>query len=749
MQTNGADSSLRLVASRHLVVVDLGRASFVGHAVFGGRRLYDKNATEVVRLFATPRTVDEAIAEAIRREIVPAWIAREVGADAAALARRLAAFLREARAAGFLIPADGAADEEKAVAARLRKTYGRDYARAFGLDAIEDAYEPVPAVRLEERLAAPEGPLEPVRFLLLGWCFAQSVRPLLEAEARRRGLEATVHVGFPVDFHLVAEVAPDVTVLQLSHRLVLAPLLDPFPFLAPEEVERRVAAAQAAIREAIAAAARAVPADRLLLVEGIAAPQTSPLGALDFRHPVGFFEVVARLNRTAREETAALANALFVDEEALLASFGKSRILDDLVSTYSHHGMLAFEAGPAAGAPLRRESFALEEKTDLQQILARAYVDLFEAWRGRGLLRCVAVDLDGTLWPGEIADDAFSFDSGELTVPLMYGRFGGLHQALKIVKDRGILLAVVSKNSREDVLAKWRPDAVPLGLGVSREETAHYLRPEDFAVLKIGWEPKSEQLRALAAELGISLAEIAFVDDHPVEREEVRQRLPEVLVLGDDMNRVREALLTSPRFQPIARTDEARRRAETTRARLAREAEAREAPDRAAFLASLAVRCLVRRERDQARVARVAELLRRTNQFNTSGRRLGEAEVAALIAREDAAVFTLEVADRFADYGLVGAALLEGAELACCALSCRVIGVEAEVVLLRRAALFARARGAEMRAPFVRTDRNLPALRLFLAPGFEKLADGSGYRFDFARHEPPADPPHCAVREES
>lgn len=735
-----------LVTSRYLVQVDLGGASFVGHAIFGGRRIYDRKGVEVLGLFREPRALDAAVAEALRREIVPRWVSNEVGSDSAAIAARLASFIREMRHAGFLVAAASAAEEEAAAIRRLRRTYGRDYARAFGLDAIEDAYEPALAVPLEGRLAASDAPLEPVSFLLLGWCFAQSVRPLLQEEARARGLEAAVHVGFPEDLHLVEELRPDVTVLQLSHRLILAPLLNGFHALPPGELERRLEAATGVVRRAIADAGAAVPAAKTLLVQGIAAPQTSPLGALDHRQPVGFFEAIAQLNRAAREEVAARANALFVDEERLLANHGKRALLDDLVSTYSHHGILAFEAGAAAGKS-RVESFGMEERTELQAILARAYVDLFEIARGRRQIRVVAVDLDGTLWPGEIADEDFSFDSNALTVPLMYGRFGGLHEALKILRDRGILLAVASKNERADVLGKWRPERVPLGLGVAPEETGHYLRAEDFAVLKIGWGPKSEALREIAGELGVALAEIAFVDDHPVEREEVRQALPQVLVLGDDMNRVREALLTSPRFQPLERSEEARRRAETTRARLAREEAERRTPDRAGFLASLGVRATVRRERDGAHAGRISELLRRTNQFNTTKRRLGEAEVEALIAREDAAVFTLEVKDRFTDYGLVGVAVIEGPELSCFALSCRVIGVEAEIALLRRALLFARGRGGELRVPFTRTERNLPATRLFLVPGFEKLEDGAGYRFDFAGHEPPADPPHCAVEE--
>jgi FkbH-like protein len=631
---------------------------------------------------------------------------------------------------------------------RIRRRIGRDYARSFGLDAIEDAFEPLAPVSLEARLAAPAAS-ERVSFLLLGWCAVQSVRPALEAEARERGLEASVAVGFPGDCHLADEVAADVIVVQLSHRVILAPVFDCFYRLAPEEAAARVDAACAAIERAVAAAGeRAAARGALLLVQGIASPQTSPLGAAtEARRPpgLGFFDAVARLNAAARAAVAARRDALFVDEDALLAAHGKRRLMDDLVSTYSHHGALAAVPSPEGEAAPEEALGAA-----FHAIFARAYLDLYEAWRGRRAIRCVAVDLDGTLWPGEIGDDAFSFDDPGLTVPLMYGRFGGLQQALRILRGRGILLAVVSKNDRATVLAKWRKERVPLGLGVAPEETEHYLGPEDFVALKIGWERKSEQIRALAGELGVALAEIAFIDDHPVEREEVRRALPEVLVLGDDMRRVREVLLSSPRFQVLEASAEARARSETTRARLLREEAARATGgDHRAFLASLGVRCRVRRERDGARAARISELLRRTNQFNTTGERLGAAEVEARIARPGAAVLSMEVADRFAAYGLVGVALVEAGEVTCFALSCRVIGLEVERPLLRRALLAAAGdERRRVRVLFRKTDRNLPASRLFLAEGFEPLADGGGYIFDLARREAPADPEHCTVEEE-
>jgi FkbH-like protein len=668
---------VRWRASRFLVKLDLGGgATLIGHAILGQRRIADGPGAAFIGLFDAPRTAGEAAA---RAGIAPEAAAR--------LVSDLADF-------GWLV-ADGT-DEDAAVVARVHARARRGAAAHDLLGAIEDEHvAPAP-------LSLAEG--EPVSLLVLGMCSAQAAAPAVEAEARSRGLRAKVQFGLCEDVHLVGVLDPDVVVLQLAHRVLLAPLLDGLDAISPTELRLAAARAAAEVERAVAAAAAATKRG-LLLVQGVAAPQTSPLGARDARHDLGAFDAVAVLNRAARRAAAA-AGALFIDEDALFARHGKAALLDDLVAPFSHHGVTA--AGHA--------------------LVARAWLDAWELSRRRGAVRLVVVDLDGTLWPGEVAAPDWSMDSGRLVVPLLYERFAGLHEVLGILKRRGILLAVASKNTEAVVRARWRPELLPPAPTAERDGARHVLGPDDFVALKIDWRPKSEMIRELAGELGVPLEAIAFIDDHPVEREEVRRMLPAVLVLGAD---ARATLLTSPRFDATGRTPEAARRTETTRARLERDAAERSAMDRQAFLGSLGVRCRVRLEEEPARLARVAELLERTTQFNTSGRRYTADELAAL------RVVTLDCADRFADYGLTGAAVLDGDGLSVFALSCRVIGLEVEGLLLRRAVEVHRARAtAPLRVVFVPTDRNLPATRLVALAGGAIIAADAPL--------PPL-PAHCTV----
>ena len=107
-----------------------------------------------------------------------------------------------------------------------------------------------------------------------------------------------------------------------------------------------------------------------------------------------------------------------------------------------------------------------------------------------------------------------------------------------------------------------------------------------------------------------------FIDDSARERERVRQSLPEVTVLGEDLFGLRRTLLTDPRLQPARLTREAAGRSDLVRAQLQR-ARLRDArADEAAFLASLQVVSDVERLTTATATAevllRVEELFERT-----------------------------------------------------------------------------------------------------------------------------------------
>jgi FkbH-like protein len=240
------------------------------------------------------------------------------------------------------------------------------------------------------------------------------------------------------------------------------------------------------------------------------------------------------------------------------------------------------------------------------------------------------------------------------------------------------------------------------------------LTPDDFVTWRVNWDDKPSNIASVAEELGFALDAFVFIDDHPVERERVRQSLPQVDVLGEDPFALRHILLTDPRFQALTLTEESAVRTDLVKAQLGRERQRAAAGDD--FLASLEVVTTCERPSDPAMLARVGELFQRTTQFNTTGRTFAESELARLA--EAGQVFVAHCRDRFGDYGLVAAAVLEGAEIAAFAMSCRVIGLKVEHQFLGFILDAVADRETEVLARIVETSRNGPVRHLYADNGF-------------------------------
>ena len=114
--------------------------------------------------------------------------------------------------------------------------------------------------------------------------------------------------------------------------------------------------------------------------------------------------------------------------------------------------------------------------------------------------------------------------------------------------------------------------------------------------------------------------------------------VPEVVVLpaGSDPSEYARLVLADPRFERMTLTDEDRRRTDAYRQESAREELRAASLDLSSFLAGLDTRVRIG-EASVDDVARVAELTRKTNQFNVTTRRYSEQQVDAMVARSELA----------------------------------------------------------------------------------------------------------------
>jgi FkbH-like protein len=344
--------------------------------------------------------------------------------------------------------------------------------------------------------------------------------------------------------------------------------------------------------------------------------------------------------------------------------------------------------------------------------------------------KVIALDADNTLWGGIIGEDGLT---GIALGPEYPGNaYVDFQRRLLDYQQRGFLLVLCSKNNSEDVQE------------VLRRHPHQILREQNFAAMRVNWEPKVANLQAIAEELNLGLDSFILVDDSEHEGLMVRQTLPAVEVV-----RVPERPVDVPgcldavaRLEVLSITAEDRRRtAMYEQARLRRQT-AQVATDVEGYLRSLEMRMVVGLD-DLSQVPRISQLTLKTNQFNLTTRRYSEAEIRGFIESREWLVAHFSLADIFGDSGLVGVAVLRTtqpgvAELDDFLMSCRVIGRRAESAFFETVLSVVRQRGTHtVLADYIPTAKNKLAENFLSGHGFRLGGDGRLSR-DLAQAAPPS-----------
>jgi len=315
--------------------------------------------------------------------------------------------------------------------------------------------------------------------------------------------------------------------------------------------------------------------------------------------------------------------------------------------------------------------------------------------------KCIVLDLDNTLWGGIVGEDGLNGIQLSLKAP--GNSFVAFQQALLDHYDRGVLLAINSRNNPDDALQ------------VLRTHPNMILKEPHFAASRINWNDKAQNIKELAEELNIGLDSMVFLDDDPTNRAWVAAMLPEVEVpeLPQDPAEYARFLHSLDYFPANATTDEDTMRGNLyVTERLRREQE-KAYENKEDFLKSLKLELAVY-EDDATCLPRLSQLTEKTNQFNVNKQPLREADIAAYIKSSDAHVYYARLTDAFGDYGVVLFALVELGEEAWhiqqLLMSCRVFGRGVEDAFLAFLAGHAAQAGVQtITIAYAETPKNIPA----------------------------------------
>jgi FkbH-like protein len=528
-------------------------------------------------------------------------------------------------------------------------------------------------------------PASAIHMLAVGDCLMNDVRVFLPALAAAAGVTVDMRclyfsapVGRDISTQQVVDFIGDAPMDLLAFSFLSYEGIPPYAALLREadgisaaELTLRVDAIAGIIRRFLEEVRRHTDAPFLL-------HNASGLPLTPLRRRVPFVPAISSGRRRAIEALNAriaeiaehTANTLLLDEATVAVTEG-------------------YRESSAPVAPRAINRRALFHTAEFGRFLATPYLDVVRSLASLGKAKVLAVDLDNTLWDGVMAD-------GEVH------HYRDRQQALRRAREAGLLLVAVSKNDPANV--RW--DEMEL-------------KADDFVLHKISWELKAQSLRQAADSF-------VLIDDNPAERELVRTQLPAVTTLDATDPHTWQSVERVLRFANTKNTEEARHRTELYR---------RQALRREALSAQFDYPQMMTALQLEARFApatpddieRVAELVQRTNQFNTTTTRYTRQQLEALLVSETHHVYVATLADKFGALGLVAAAIVrrEGgdATFESFVMSCRAMGFQLEQLVVALV-LDAEHDAERFVGRFIATDRNTPALNLYRDCGFRALGGG-------------------------
>jgi FkbH-like protein len=425
-------------------------------------------------------------------------------------------------------------------------------------------------------------------------------------------------------------------------------------------------------------------------------PEHRAYGHLEAKHPESPTRYIENVNAALAE--SATSGLHIFDIKALSSRFGSIHWRDEKLYDLS------------------KIPVAYDHWADFTRQLAAVIGAVFGRSR-----KCLVLDLDNTLWGGVIGDDGIGgiqigADSGAGEGYLRFQTY------IKSLKDRGVILAVCSKNDLETAKQPFR------------EHPEMILRLEDISYFVANWERKDVNIEHIAKTLNIGLESLVFVDDNPAEREIVRQNLPQIatLELPEDSIDYTRALSASPYFESLSVTNEDRARTDSYKSAIMTAELQNSFGNYQDYLESLQMTATLA-PINAANLPRITQLINKTNQFNLQTCRCTESEVSAMMGDPTVISRFVRLSDKFADHGLISFMMAkcvgEEIEIGNWLMSCRVLKRNVETLLMQDLIKEALRRGAKkIKGRFLPTAKNAMVADFYGGFGFslvDRQANGA------------------------
>ena len=428
-----------------------------------------------------------------------------------------------------------------------------------------------------------------------------------------------------------------------------------------------------------------------LVLTNFNSPSYSSYGIASMKSNFNLKDMVLYMNKKLQEFTINENSIFIFDFDAFVSKFGEKNVFN-----YQNY-------------------FFGDIKIDLDYIpyFANELIPYIIAQLGISK-KCIVLDLDNTLWGGTVGEDGF--DGIKLGPQLPGNTYLEFQKNLKALKNRGIILAINSKNNFNDAIQ------------VINEHPNMILRKEDFSSIMINWNNKVSNMYEIAQELNIGLDSIVFFDDDPVNRELMRTSLPDILTveLPKDSSEYVNTLHELPEFSMFEITDEDSKRSEMYAQQQTRKEFEISTPNLEDLLRNLSLELIIKKSNNFTN-PRISQLILKTNQFNLTTKRYTAEEILNFTNDENIIVGCAQVKDKFGDHGITGVFIIKKSNsnewfLDTFLLSCRIIGREIEKGILNYIINEAKKNGIKIiKSQYVRTEKNTPIQDFLPNCGFKQI----------------------------
>ncbi|WP_281649919.1 HAD-IIIC family phosphatase [Novacetimonas hansenii] len=418
---------------------------------------------------------------------------------------------------------------------------------------------------------------------------------------------------------------------------------------------------------------------------------------------------VHQLNVFLSEKIKEYKNSYFYDINDVMENIGLRYNHEDVITSFNHGSLISDFDHYWDQNRIEKNTIATRiYEANVSNTIISGWNDIIAMYRiikQIDAIKMVVIDLDDTLWRGIVGEN------DPQNMPTSEGWPKAFWETLLFLKRRGVILAIISKNEEETVKNAW--DHI---LG-------NHLSLNDFAIYRINWKQKAENMSEILSHVNLLPQNVVYIDDNPAQRADIKKAFPDLRVLGGNPIHWRHILLNAPEAQVPHITQESSKRTEMVRAQVKRETM-RKNFSQEEFIASLNVKIdnFIIDNTSHERFLRSFELINKTNQFNTTGKRWTREEVEAGFA-SGMKFHSFVVSDNFTQYGLVAVLIVQDDTIIQYVMSCRVmgIGVESEVIKMTNEYIFSRY--SKSKAIIIKTPKNLPCRNVYENNGYIIISD--------------------------